>query len=151
WSTGPSMITCRQSPVAAAVGGKLYVVGGWAGPSGSGQCQTANASGTIAVNEVFDPATNMWTSKAAMPTARNHASIPVLNGQLYVVGGGNDTVGALATSESYDPATDQWTTQPSLPTALAGAGSTTIGGSIYLAGGSTLTGAVATVEVYTPG
>ena len=149
WASAPSMITCRQSPSAAVVGGKLFVVGGWAGPVGGTQCQTGNASGTIGANEVFDPIANSWTSKTAMPTVRSNAAIAVLNGRVFVLGGGNDTIGQLATSESYDPGADAWTTEVPLPSAIAGAGAGVIGSSIYLAGGYDGTSVSNALQVFT--
>ena len=51
-------------------------------------------------NEAFDPLVNAgmgsWAQRVAMPTARNQASVAVINGIIYVFGGiGNS--GILAT------------------------------------------------------
>jgi N-acetylneuraminic acid mutarotase len=67
-----------------ALGGKLYVIGGY----------TENPDGSIKAvrtTSVYDAATDTWATKAPMPTARAHfaASRVVLNGQprIEVVGG----------------------------------------------------------------
>ena len=72
------------------INGKLYVVGG------------TNAAGVVlAATLVYDPATNQWSTKAAMPTARTRLGAAVINNQLYAVGGWatND----LAKVERYTP------------------------------------------------
>src|SRR2546430_2077122 len=78
WSTGPSMITGRQSAGGAAINGKIYVVGGWAGP---GQY--------LSNNEVYDPVANSWTAATSMPTIRGSFGTGVINGVLFAVGGQN--------------------------------------------------------------
>jgi hypothetical protein len=82
--------------------------------------------------------TNIWTTKARMPTPRALLATGVVNGVLFAVGGlGN--VGSnpiFATVEAYNPATNSWTTKAPLPAArshLNGAG--TINGVLYVAGG----------------
>ena len=60
---------------------------------------------------------DLWTAKAAMPTARNFlAAAAPGNGKLYAVGGGNGG-SVLATNEEYDPATNTWTAKAAMPTA----------------------------------
>jgi len=53
----------------AVVNGKLYVFGGYSGPSG-----------VFNFVEEYDPATDTWTSKAPMPTTRSLATAAVYNG-----------------------------------------------------------------------
>jgi hypothetical protein len=38
-------------------------------------------------NEVLDPATGQWSSRADGPTARNSAAAAAIGGKVYVVGG----------------------------------------------------------------
>jgi hypothetical protein len=105
--------------------------------------------------EAFDSATNTWTTKASMPTARHQLGTSVVNGLLYAVGGAggpNDTV-PLGTVEAYDPASDTWTSKPSMPTARYGLGTSMVNGIIYAvggAGGASDTGILGTVEAYDP-
>ncbi len=62
----------------------------------------------------FDPVTNVWTTRASMPTARLVVRAEVINGILYVVGG----LGSSSTTlEAYNPATDTWTSLAPVPTA----------------------------------
>jgi N-acetylneuraminic acid mutarotase len=63
--------------------------------------------------EAYDPATNTWTTKAPMPTARWELGSGVVDGILYAIGGLNDQY--LSTVEAYDPAAGTWTTKASMP------------------------------------
>ena len=97
-------------PVVRAIDGKLYVVGG------------NNGSGTAMRRvDMYDPATNTWSTGAVMPTARMNAVAAALGGKLYVFGGRNGTVYQNAV-EAYDPVANAWTTRPAMPTARGALG-----------------------------
>ena len=100
------------------MGDKAYLVGGMG----------------LSKNEEYDPATNSWSTKAAMPTARRAPSAAVLGGKAYVAGGYN---GIYRTeTEEYDPALNTWTTRAAMPTGRAYlAAAAVIGGKAYVAGG----------------
>ena len=120
------------------INGKLYVAGG------------RNAAGTaVATLHVYNPATNTWSTKAPMPSARFRAAGQVINGRLYVVGG-NDAAGVvLATTLAYDPATNQWSTKAAMPTARTRLGAAVVNNQLYAVGGWA-TNDFAKVEKYTP-
>ena len=64
-------------------------------------------------NEMYDPATNTWTTRSPMPTSRNHAFSGVVGGKIYVIGGRIGAGNIPATTnidvvEEYDPATNLW-------------------------------------------
>jgi len=90
----------------------------------------------------YDPATNSWRSRAALPTPRNHATAGVVNGKLYVIGGrvggafvssGSSNVGVV---EEYDPAADLWgAPKARMPSARSAIASGVFGGRIYVTGG----------------
>ena len=78
-----------------------------------------------------------------MPTARNHASIGVANGKIYVIGGrlGRYLSNASATDvvEEYDPASDSWGfAMARMPRPRTGTAFGSYGGKIYIAGGEYL-------------
>jgi hypothetical protein len=55
--------------------------------------------------EEYDPATDTWTRKADMPTARDSLSTSVVNGKIYAIGGAMSGDGvSLSIIEEYDPA-----------------------------------------------
>ena len=94
---------------AAAMGGKIYVMGGIK--------QGTSPERSV---YVYDPQANAWTQLAGMGFARRvHASAAV-GGKLYVFGGA-DANGRLSTAEVYDPASDSWAPVTSLTSARSSA------------------------------
>ncbi len=116
WTILPSMPTAREGLAAGVIGGKLYVVGGIVRP---GNYSSAGAS--TGALEVFNPATNTWTTLAPMPTPRWAHAVGAIGGKLYVVGGRRiDTsnprgdTGVLPV-EVYNPRTGAWSTDTPIP------------------------------------
>jgi len=125
WTSRAPMLTARRELAAGVVNGILYAVGGHSGGSQDSIYHT-----TL---EAYDPATNTWTAKAPMPTARNLLAVGVVNGILYAAGGTNGSA-ALATVEAYDPATNTWTTKASMPTLRGAFGAGAINGILHTVG-----------------
>ena len=143
WKALAPMPSKRGSPVAAAVGDKIYVIGGVNILPGATETalgfNTPQASvGTV---EEYDPATNTWRERSPMPTPRNHTTAAAVNGKIYVIGGrvGAAFIGLasdISVVEEYDPATDKWSApRARMPTARSALGSGVINGRIYVAGG----------------
>jgi N-acetylneuraminic acid mutarotase len=162
WKALAPMPTRRGSPVAAAVGGKIYVIGGASTHPGSGEpaVHPARPHRALATVEEYDPASNNWRARSPMPTARNHAAVGVVGGKIYVIGG---RLGAAFISvasntdvvEEYDPATDQWgAIKARMPTARSAVAWGVLGGRIYVAGGEfqndQLMAAFRALEAYDP-
>jgi len=118
WTVKVAMPTPRFHLAAAAVGGKLYAVGG--------------SGATLKENEEYDPVANTWATKAVMPTAREYLAAVAVGGKLYALGG----IGPLNTNEAYDPVTDTWATKAVMPTARHGLCAVVIGGKLYAVGGT---------------
>jgi len=76
-----------------------------------------------------------WTRKADMPTTRSGLSASVVNGKIYVIGGGKDE--PLSIVEEYNPVTDTWTPKTDMPTARFWLSTSVVNGKIYAIGGST--------------
>ena len=94
WTTKASMPTPRAALSVGVVNGLLYAVGGT-----SGCTPACTALSTV---EVYNPATDSWTTQAPLPTARVDLRAGLLNGLLYAVGGyAGDT--AFATNEAFTP------------------------------------------------
>jgi N-acetylneuraminic acid mutarotase len=141
WTTKASMPTARAFLGVAVVNGKIYAIGG-----GNNGNTTARGPTLLNVNEEYDPATNTWTTKTPMPTARQFFGIAVYKNKIYCIGGSTNGP-RLATNEVYDPATNTWETKTAMPTARAGLSANTVNGRIYLMGGDP---ANTTNEAYDP-
>ena len=145
WTSKAPVPTNRSQAATGTIDGKLYVVGG--------AINSDPRIGWTNVLEMYDPATDTWTTKMPMTTARLAMASGVIGGRLYVAGG-MQSCGAcigINTLEVYDPATNTWTTKASMPTARAQMGGAVINGKLYVVGGSTgNTTPLGTLEVYDP-
>ncbi|MBM3237095.1 sigma-70 family RNA polymerase sigma factor [Candidatus Poribacteria bacterium] len=146
WTKKADMPTARASLSTSVVNGKIYAIGGsvtavWPGPGPD-----------FSTVEEYDPATDKWTKKTDMPTARFSFSTSVVNGKIYAIGGMRDQIPPFSTVEEYDSVADKWAKKADMPTARVGLSTSTVNGKIYAIGGITA-GFVATstVEEYDPG
>ena len=143
WKALAPMPSKRGSALAAVVGDKIYVIGGAALIPGSKETAIFPTHPHMSVGTVeeYDPATNTWRERSAMPTPRNHAAIGVVAGKIYVIGGrvGAAFIGLasdVSVVEAYDPASDQWSgPRARMPIARSAIGAAVYGGKIYVAGG----------------
>ncbi len=104
WVFKASMPTPRASFATAVYNNKIYCIGG---TTGAKEGQYA-ASG---VNEVYDPATDTWATKSAMPTPRVGVTASVVDDKIYLFGGNSNA------TEVYDPEKDTWATKAAMPVA----------------------------------
>ena len=113
---------------AAALDGKLYVVGGF----------TANVhAGALDSAFVYDPAINTWRALPPMAKPRGSVAVAALDGKLHALGGrGLDKV-TVATHEVYDPETGKWTSAVPLPVARDHLAVVAAGGKLHAIGGRT--------------
>lgn len=122
----------RQEHSVAALGGKVFVIGGILPIPGGGVATTDRV-------EVYDTRRDTWTDAAPLPVAMNHANAATVGGRLYVLGGlsGGASWQALPDSFAYDPRTDRWTRLAPMPagTERGSAAVGVRGSKIYLAGG----------------
>jgi N-acetylneuraminic acid mutarotase len=123
WETGPSLPVSLHHPNVAAIGTKIYVAGGYAGPAGFPSALTFE----LDVDQLT------WTQKADMPTARGAGAAAGYNGRLYVFGGERGTT--VTDVAIFDPATGAWTTGAAMPTPRNHMGAAVVRGRIYVIGG----------------
>ena len=147
WVAAGSLATARSVHTATLLpNGKVLVAGG---------LNTAASAGNIALAELYDPATNAWTSAGAMTTARYaHTATLLPNGKVLVTGG-LAASGDVPTSELYDPATNSWTAAGSMGTSRYLHTATLLAnGKLLVAGGSGFVAGVfttfKTAELYDP-
>ena len=137
WATKSPMPTPRRAAGAAVVNGKIYVIGGKVNANCS-YPGCINPTG-LTVNEEYNPATDTWTNKVAMPTGRRCLDVTSVNGKIYAMGGWNG-INDFSGNEEYDPITDSWTTKTAMPTAMSCMAAGAVNGKIYTIGGSDITG-----------
>jgi N-acetylneuraminic acid mutarotase len=143
WKALAPMPIKRGAAVAAAVNGKIYVIGG--ATTALGETNPAihptypqRVLGTV---EEYDPETNTWRERASMPTPRNHTCAGVVGGRIYVIGGRIGAAFISAASnlnnvEAYDPATDKWSAAlAKMPTARSAVSAGVYNNRVYVAGG----------------
>jgi RNA polymerase sigma factor (sigma-70 family) len=144
WAKKADMPTARDYHSASVVNGEIYVIGGENALVGNGP--------GLSTVEKYDPANNIWTKKADMPTARQMFSTSVVNGKIYAIGGQLKEGGSLALTnavEEYDPARDIWTRKADMPTKRDSLSTGVVSGKIYAIGG--WNGSfLSTVEAYDP-
>jgi len=147
WTEKAPMSGARFVFSTSVVDGKIYAIGGSIRTmrmTGGGE----PPSSTVAA---YDPATDTWTEKAPMPTARMFLTTSVANGKIYAIGGATAAGGTiLSTVEEYDPATDTWTSKASMPTGKGSSSASAVNGIIYVIGGGNFGTAFSTVEAYDP-
>lgn len=126
-------------------GGKLYVIGGY-------RKSGLTVWNPVATVYAYDPATDSWTERASMPTARGALSVTEHEGKLYAIGG-YDRKANNAQVEVYDPVRNEWKTVAALPTPRDHLATATVAGKIYAIGGrldGDYSQNLATVETYDP-
>ena len=96
WTALSPMPTSRGGIAAAGLNGRLYAFGG--------EGNADEESGVFAQAEVYDPATDQWTSLEDMPTPRHGLGAGVVDGRIYLPGGGDtQSLGVVDTHEVYVP------------------------------------------------
>jgi N-acetylneuraminic acid mutarotase len=96
WTALAYVPTARDHLALAALGGRLYAVGGRV---------NGDYSRNLAFNEAYDSATNRWEQRAPMPTARSGIAGTVLEGRIFVFGG-EAPAGTFNEVEAYNPGSD---------------------------------------------
>ncbi len=114
--------------------GKIYVFSG------------VNSS-KVQNTQIYDPATDSWSSGASTPLALWEAKAATTSQGIFLVGG----EGAFGNLYMYDPALDSWSAKASMPTSLLGGAWVSDGTFLYYFGGAALGySPVASAYVYYP-
>ncbi len=125
WVSVASMPGPRAAHIMINIDEKLYVTGGMGSDSSA--------------LWVYDPTTNTWdTTRARMPTGREHAAAAVFEGKLYAIGGRRNHSENLGVVEVYDPVSNTWARKRDIPTARGGLTAATLGARIHVTGGESL-------------
>ncbi len=129
WSEGRRAPTPKMEAAAAAIDGKLYVFGGFAGTT-----YGAPVERTVAV---YDPAGDAWTRAADLPLDVTHCNAVVVDGTVWLAGGyrGAHPGPVVADVLRYDVASDTWGKGPPLPVATAAGTLALVGRTLHYVGG----------------
>jgi len=113
WTSRAAAPVERTEVGAAALGGRIWVLGGFT-PSGE-------ASSDVVV---YDPAADAWTTGPALPQALHHTAAAGDGTRLWVAGGytARRLAEPTAAVRSLDPATGRWQEGPPLPSPRAAGG-----------------------------
>lgn len=145
WTTKAQLPTAHSEVGAAAVNGKIYLLGG----------TIDVGSMAMLFNEEYDPATDRARERAPLPQTLSHIGVVGLNGKVYAVGGFSDVqadhTGAVSSLLVYDPAANTWRALAPMKEPRGSVGAVAVNGKIYAIGGRGLDlKTVATNEVYDP-
>ncbi len=144
WKELAPMPTPRGAGQAVEVNSKIYVIGGAQsnkpGDAGRADCPGSIDELVVGTVEEYDPATNQWRGRSAMPTARNHFFAGAADGKIYAVDGRIGTVFVTKSDtidlvEVYDPTTDHWAFASRAPTTRGDVTGDEHDGQLYVAGG----------------
>jgi len=133
WLNKTPMPTPRSQFAISVYQNKIYVIGGLSKEPFIDRVQASDA------NEVYDPSTDTWETKASMPTPRSGLTASVVKGKIYLLGGGQEfpypNWGPSSINEVYDPETDTWATKTSMPQRVFLAASAVLNEKIHVLGG----------------
>ncbi len=113
WSSKAPMPTPRFLHSAVEVNGKIYVIGGITALFGGATNQNVKVIYLDTV-EIYDPATDSWTTGSLMPTPRGSAGAASPGNDMIYVAGGFDGSVSHITTERYNPQINQWDKRASL-------------------------------------
>jgi N-acetylneuraminic acid mutarotase len=95
--------------------------------------------GTLPSNsiQIYDPATDTWTTRGPMPGIRTQANIAYhpITGKIYLIGGWDHAQIEQSQTWEYDPVANAWNfSRPSLPMGVSGSGIAVVGQYIHIVG-----------------
>jgi N-acetylneuraminic acid mutarotase len=101
--------------------------------------------------EIYDPATNAWSSGLPLPVGRGGLAAAVVGDRVYAIGG-EAPLRIFSANEMYEVAGNRWIGKDAMRTPRHGIGAAVVGNRIYVPGGGTQPGYAATNvnEAYVP-
>jgi hypothetical protein len=141
WSAHAPLPTARQEVAVAALGDRVFVIGG-----------LGELGAPIGTVEAYRPVSDSWETLTPLPAAVHHAGAAVVDGRLFVVGGYLDRIPpwrAQRTVFEYDPTRNAWSTRGPMLVARGAHGAAVLGGRIHVVGGAD-GGALRDHEAYDP-
>lgn len=128
WTTIAPMPRPRGAAAAVALNGKIHLIGGAGAP-------TAERA-SVGWHEVYDPQTDQWSARKALPGARDHVGSVAYDGAIHIIGGRFNTFEYNTNLHHvYLPDRDTWVERAPLPTARSGHGLVLFRDRFYAMGG----------------
>lgn len=123
----------------------IYLIGGYFHTKG-GRWSDIHTLETV---DKYDTFSHEWETIPSLQYPRNHMGTSVANGQIFVVGGENESL-IYDLVECYDPINRKWSTGPPLTQPRCGHGLASLGDCLYAFGGWVGTELGDTVEKFDP-
>jgi hypothetical protein len=123
WITLKPMPTPREGFAIAACAGKIYCIGGY----GYNESSVLRYN-DLGVNEVYDVATDSWSTEASLPVSGGRLQAHVVDGKIFVI------VQLDGTLYMYNPEADTWIEKVSMPSWGQGLVSALVNNKIILTG-----------------
>jgi hypothetical protein len=101
WENRTPMPTPRHRLGANVVDGKIYIIGGY------DRSLPYGGDATV-INEVYDPETDTWSTKAPMLAEKCDYASAVVGDKIYIIGGGSLSDPLTTVTQIYDTKTDNW-------------------------------------------
>ena len=115
WTAIAPLSRSRGAAAAVALDGKIHLIGGAGAPT--------NERASVGWHEVYDPQTDKWEIRKALPAARDHVGAVAHNGMIHIIGGRFNTFEYNTDLHHvYLPSLDTWKERAPLPTARSGHG-----------------------------
>jgi N-acetylneuraminic acid mutarotase len=128
WTQFTPLPAPRQEVAVAAMGGRVWVIGGFGG----------NAE-PMATVETYDPALNLWETRASLPEPVHHAAAAVVGNRLFVFGGytgGRVRWTAQDAVYEFVATREAWEPRAAMPTPRGGLAVAVLDGRVHALGGS---------------
>ena len=134
WVSKAAMPAAGGELTAAALGSKLYVLGG-----------------NPARNYEYNPGADSWTPKTTDSVTRVRPSAAAAGGKVYAIGGMiGPPYATVNNNQEYAPETNSWTTKAVLPTGRFFTSVSEAGGKLYVIGGQSVTESLTLNQEYDP-
>ncbi len=139
WRITAEIPSFRIGAAAAAVDGRVYLIGG----------RTRHERATRSVL-LYDPSTHRWSDDVPpMHVPRVNTAVVVVGKKIFVIGGRNAEGEVLRSVEVYSPGSDAWEEFPEIRRQREGAAAVLLRGQMFVLGGSDQNErALETVEVF---
>jgi N-acetylneuraminic acid mutarotase len=127
WAQLTPMPSERQEVAVVAYGGRVWVIGG-----------LGSRAEPVATVETYDPAQNLWETRASLPVPVHHPAAAVVGDRLFVIGGytgGRVSWTPLESVYEFVPAREAWEPRAPMPTPRGALAVAVLAGRIHALGG----------------